>query len=79
MGFNRPQRLAKFEVAIFSHYRNIKGNHKFYGAIAILAQGHAHIFSIWDFMMGRGKQLHANSEVAGFGTFRKITGVPPKY
>ena len=44
MGLKKPKLHTKFEVAIFSRCKNIKGDPKFWGAP--LAQGHAHFF-LW--------------------------------
>ena len=56
-GLGKPKLCTKFEVAIFSRCRNIKGEAPTFGEL--LVQGHT--------MMGLGKlQQHAKYEVAGF-------------
>ena len=52
MASGKPKLHTKFEVASLSCCRNIKGEPaKFYGAP--LDQGHAHVSSAWDFMIGK--------------------------
>jgi len=73
MDLGKPTVCTKFEVVIFSRYRNIKEEaSNFRGAS--LAQGHTHFFFQWDFMMGLGKpQRHAEFEVAGFVYYGNTT------
>jgi len=60
------------------HCRNITGGPQIFGAS--LAQGHAHVSSGYDFMMGLGKhQLRAKFEVASFNRCRNIKGEPPNF
>jgi len=82
VGLGKPQLHAKFEVASFSHYRNIIGEPQNFRALASavaeilknpkfwgtpLAQGHTHFFSWKNLIMGLGKlHQHAKFEVAGF-------------
>jgi len=71
MGLGKPKQHTKFEVAGFSHCRNIKRSQKFWEAP--LAHSHAHFSYAWDFMMGLGKpQRLAKFEVAGFMYYGNI-------
>jgi len=72
MGLGKPKRLAKFKVASFSHYRNIKRGPKMLGN-----SHHPKLRTLFwcDFMMClRTFQLHAKFEVASFSICRNSTG-----
>ena len=64
-GLGKSQQHAKFEVAILSRCRHIKGEPQIFESS--LVQGHARFFSGCVFVMGIGKsQMHAKFDVAGF-------------
>ena len=75
MGLSKHHRPANFEVAIFSRWKNIKGEPQFWEAP--LAQGHAHFSSGCDFMMVLGKpKLHTKFEVPSLRCCRNVKGEP---
>jgi len=76
MGLGKPHQRANFEIATFSHCRNIKG--EIWGAP--LAQGDVTFSSGCEFMMGlRKPKLHTKFEVAIFSRCRNIKGEPRKF
>ena len=78
IGLGKPHQAASFKVAIFSLCRNIKGNPQFWEAT--LAQGHAHFFFGYDFMMVLGKpKPHTNFEVGSFSRCKHIKEKPQNF
>jgi len=75
MGLGKPKLHTKFEVAIYSRCKNIKGEPQILGSS--LSPGPLPFFYGQDIVMGLGKDhLPANLEVAIFSRCGNIKGEP---